>query len=64
MAALLVLESMIRPEFLKPQWRPFAQPAPHPDDTSECLIACRGCRCWLWWSAGAGDEGRLLAVPG
>lgn len=32
MQALLVLEGMIRPEFLKQQWRPFAQPAPHPDD--------------------------------
>ncbi|KAL4450242.1 hypothetical protein ABPG77_010911 [Micractinium sp. CCAP 211/92] len=32
MQALLVLEGMIRPEFLKQQWRPFAMPAPHPDD--------------------------------
>ncbi|PRW20556.1 methyl- -binding domain-containing 9 [Chlorella sorokiniana] len=34
MSALLVLEGMVRPEFLKTQWRPFAQPAPHPDDTT------------------------------
>ncbi|KAL4421600.1 hypothetical protein ABPG75_010891 [Micractinium tetrahymenae] len=32
MRALLVLEGMFRPEFLKQQWRPFAMPAPHPDD--------------------------------
>lgn len=35
MAALLVLEGMIRPEYLKPYWRPFAAPAPHPADTGE-----------------------------
>ncbi|EFN52450.1 hypothetical protein CHLNCDRAFT_54503 [Chlorella variabilis] len=32
MAALLVLEGMVRPEYLKPHWRPFSQPAPQPAD--------------------------------
>ncbi|KAL4854865.1 Methyl-CpG-binding domain protein 2 [Chlorella vulgaris] len=32
-AALLVLEGMVRPEYLKPHWRPFSMPAPHPSDT-------------------------------
>lgn len=41
MQALLVLEGMIRPEFLKQQWRPFAMPAPHPDDIREWGRRCR-----------------------
>ena len=47
MAALVVLEGMVRPEFLKQQWRPFAMPAPQPADISErprlpaCLMLLR-----------------------
>lgn len=61
MSALLVLEGMVRPEFLKQQWRPFAQPAPHPDDTSELLGWARGKGVWLEGiAAGLGGAGATL----
>lgn len=49
---------MIRPEFLKPQWRPFAQPAPHPDDAG----------AWDWQRRAASSPGdgewMQLLLPG
>ena len=63
MAALVVLEGMVRPEFLKQQWRPFAMPTPQPGDTSEwpwpaCLPACSWA-CSIPWKL---SSLRLCAV--
>jgi hypothetical protein len=56
MAALLALEGMIRPEYLKPHWRPWAQPAPLPEETGASAYAHSGCCacltcCCVWLPA-------------
>lgn len=60
MASLLLLERFVRPEWVKPHWRPWAVPAPLPRSTGECA---RG-----WGSKGGGaiwDKGKrmILGVP-
>lgn len=70
MAALLVLEGMILPAFLKPQWRPFAMPSPHPDDIGEAerraWAAARPAphlACCCWPPAPSSSPALLAAAP-
>ena len=63
MAALLVLEGMVRPEYLKPHWRPFSQPAPQPADICEWRQAAGPPEAALRRAA-AGNCSDLYLLPG